>query len=51
MTDRLDELSRQAVAKLEALGGVADFYKDIGACLPAAGHLVDPRLPEADYRG
>src|SRR5205807_6183664 len=28
LTDRLDHLSDQAVAKLEALGGEADFYRD-----------------------
>jgi cytochrome P450 len=49
MTDRLDELSRQAVAKLEALGGVADFYKDIALAYPLQVILSILGLPEADY--
>ncbi|MEY2471417.1 MAG: hypothetical protein QOK28_746 [Actinomycetota bacterium] len=46
---RLDELSRQAVAKLEALGGEADFYKDIALAFPLQVILSILGLPEADY--
>ena len=49
LTDRLDELSRQAVAKLEALGGEADFYKDIALAYPLQVILSILGLPEADY--
>jgi len=49
LTDRLDELSRQAVDKLEALGGVADFYKDIALAYPLQVILSILGLPAADY--
>jgi cytochrome P450 len=49
LTDRLDELSRQAVAKLEALGGEADFYKDVALAYPLQVILSILGLPEADY--
>jgi len=49
LTDRLDELSRQAVAKLEALGGVAEFYNDIAIAYPLQVILSILGLPEADY--
>jgi cytochrome P450 len=49
LTDRLDELSRQAVDKLEALGGQADFYKDIALAYPLQVILSILGLPEADY--
>ncbi len=47
--DRLDELSRQAIDKLEALGGEADFYKDIALAYPLQVILWILGLPEADY--
>jgi cytochrome P450 len=46
---RLDDLSRQAVDKLEALGGEADFYKDIALAFPLQVILSILGLPEADY--
>jgi cytochrome P450 len=49
LTDRLDELSRQAVDKLEALGGEADFYKDVALAYPLQVILSILGLPEADY--
>jgi cytochrome P450 len=49
MTDRLDELSREAVAKLEALGGEADFYRDIALAYPLQVILSILGLPEGDY--
>jgi cytochrome P450 len=49
LTDRLDELSRQAVAKLEALGGEADFYRDIALAYPLQVILSILGLAEADY--
>ncbi|MCU1396403.1 MAG: cytochrome [Ilumatobacteraceae bacterium] len=49
LTDRLDELSVQAVAKLEALGGEADFYRDIALAYPLQVILSILGLPEADY--
>ncbi len=49
LTDRLDELSCQAVDKLEALGGDADFYKDIALAYPLQVILSILGLPEADY--
>lgn len=49
LTDRLDELSRQAVDKLEALGGEADFYQDIALAYPLQVILSILGLPEADY--
>jgi cytochrome P450 len=49
LTDRLDELSRQAVDKLEELGGEADFYRDIALAYPLQVILSILGLPEADY--
>jgi cytochrome P450 len=49
LTDRLDELSSQAVAKLEELGGEADFYRDIALPYPLQVILSILGLPEADY--
>jgi cytochrome P450 len=49
LTDRLDELSRQAIDKLEALGGKADFYRDIALAYPLQVILSILGLPEADY--
>ncbi|HEV7526480.1 MAG TPA: cytochrome P450, partial [Acidimicrobiia bacterium] len=49
LTERLDELSRQAVDKLEALGGEADFYRDIALAYPLQVILSILGLPEADY--
>ncbi|MDQ1475726.1 MAG: hypothetical protein QOE62_955 [Actinomycetota bacterium] len=49
LTGRLDELSRQAVDKLEALGGEADFYKDVALAYPLQVILSILGLPEADY--
>jgi cytochrome P450 len=49
LSDRLDELSRQAVDKLEALGGEADFYRDVAVAYPLQVILSILGLPEADY--
>jgi cytochrome P450 len=49
LSDRLDDLSRQAVDKLEALGGEADFYKDVALAYPLQVILSILGLPEADY--
>jgi cytochrome P450 len=49
LTGRLDELSGQAVARLEALGGEADFYKDVALAYPLQVILAILGLPEADY--
>ena len=49
MTERLDELSRQAVDRLEALGGEADFYRDIALHYPLQVILSILGLPEADF--
>jgi cytochrome P450 len=49
LTDRFDELSRQAVDKLEALGGEADFYNDVALAYPLQVILSILGLPEADY--
>ncbi len=49
MNDRLEHLSREAVAKLEALGGAADFYRDIAASYPLQVILAILGLPETDY--
>jgi cytochrome P450 len=49
LTDRLDDLSRQAVDKLEELGGEADFYRDIALAYPLQVILSILGLPEADY--
>ncbi len=49
LTSRLDDLSRQAVAKLEAHGGAADFYTDIALAYPLQVILSILGLPETDY--
>src|SRR5260370_7312888 len=49
LTDRLDDLSRQAVDKLETLGGEADFYQDVALAYPLQVILSILGLPEADY--
>jgi cytochrome P450 len=49
LTDRLDELSRQAVDKLESLGGEADFYRDVALAYPLQVILSILGLPETDY--
>jgi cytochrome P450 len=49
MTERLDELSRQAVDRLEALGGEADFYRDVALHYPLQVILSILGLPEADF--
>ncbi|MGH9232363.1 MAG: cytochrome P450 [Acidimicrobiales bacterium] len=49
LAPRLDELSRAAVAKLEALGGEADFYQDIALSYPLQVILSILGLPEVDY--
>jgi cytochrome P450 len=49
LTDRLDELSGRAVDKLEALGGEADFYKDVALAYPLQVILSILGLPEDDY--
>jgi cytochrome P450 len=49
MTERLDELSRQAVDRLEAFGGAADFYRDVALHYPLQVILSILGLPEADY--
>jgi cytochrome P450 len=49
LTDRLDDLSRQAVDRLETLGGEADFYTDIALAYPLQVILSILGLPEADY--
>ena len=49
LADRLDELSRQAVDRLEALGGEADFYKDVALAYPLQVILSILGLPETDY--
>jgi cytochrome P450 len=50
MTARLDELSRQAVDRLEALGGKADFYRDVALHYPLQVILSILGLPESDYQ-
>jgi cytochrome P450 len=49
MNDRLDELSRRAVARLEELDGEADFYRDIAMSYPLQVILSILGLPEDDY--
>jgi cytochrome P450 len=49
MTERLDELSRQAVERLEVLDGEADFYRDVALLYPLQVILSILGLPEADY--
>jgi cytochrome P450 len=49
MTERLDELSQQALDRLEVLGGEADFYRDVALLYPLQVILSILGLPEADY--
>jgi cytochrome P450 len=46
---RLDELSEQAIARMEAAGGSCDFSKDVAVWYPLAVILAILGLPEADY--
>jgi cytochrome P450 len=46
---RLDELSAQAIARLEAAGGSCDFSKDVAVWYPLAVILAILGLPEEDY--
>jgi cytochrome P450 len=49
LNGRLDELSREAVSKLESLGGQCDFARDIAAAYPLQVILKILGLPEEDY--
>lgn len=49
LNDRLDELSREAVAKMEAFGGACDFAVDIALPFPLQVILKILGLPEEDY--
>lgn len=49
MNDRLEELSAEALAKLEAFGGRCDFATDIALSYPLKVILRILGLPEADY--
>lgn len=49
MTDRLDELSRQALAAMEAKGGRCDFVSDVALPYPLQVILSILGLPESDY--
>jgi cytochrome P450 len=49
LDDRLTELSREAVTKLEAFGGECDFAVDIALPFPLQVILRIPGLPEEDY--
>lgn len=49
MTDRLDELSRQALATMEAKGGNCDFVSDVALPYPLQVILSILGLPESDY--
>ena len=46
MQDRIDELARQSVDQMAALGGECDFVNDVALHYPAAGDPLDPRPPE-----
>jgi cytochrome P450 len=46
---RLDELSTEALVRLEAAGGTCDFSKDVAVWYPLAVILAILGLPEADY--
>jgi cytochrome P450 len=46
---RLDELSAQALTRLEQAGGACDFSKDVAVWYPLAVILAILGLPEADY--
>ncbi|MGB0621200.1 MAG: cytochrome P450 [Myxococcota bacterium] len=49
MDDRLEELSREAVAKLERFGGRCDFSTDIALAYPLQVILGLLGLPDEDY--
>ena len=49
LDDRLDELSREAVGRLEAFGGACDFATEIALPYPLQVILKILGLPEADY--
>lgn len=49
LDERIDELSREAVAKLEALGGAADFYRDVALAFPLQVIMSILGLPDEDY--
>jgi cytochrome P450 len=49
LNDRLDELSREAVTKLETLGGECDFATEIALPYPMQVILKILGLPEEDY--
>ena len=49
MNDHLEELSREAVAKLEKFGGRCDFARDIALAYPLQVILGLLGLPEDDY--
>jgi cytochrome P450 len=46
---RLEELSEQALARMEAAGGACDFSKDVAVWYPLAVILAILGLPEEDY--
>ena len=46
---RIHELSLEAVAKLESLGGEADFYRDVAVTFPLQVILSILGLPDSDY--
>ena len=50
LNDRLTELSKQAVAKMEELGGQCDFARDIALPYPLQVILKILGLPEEDYQ-
>ena len=47
---RLDELSDQALGRMEAAGGPCDFSKDVAVWYPLAVILAILGLPEEDYQ-
>jgi cytochrome P450 len=49
MTDRLDELSQEALSKLESFGGTCDFATDIAQAYPLQVILSIMGLPVEDY--
>jgi cytochrome P450 len=49
ITERLDELSREAVDRMAALGGACDFVTDIALPYPLQVILAILGLPETDY--
>jgi len=49
LNDRLDELSREAVTKMEDFGGACDFAVDIALPFPLQVILKILGLPEEDY--